>query len=306
VRLKYAGGEASLNLSLVEEMHRYALERARASDIAVQGVLLSNGVGLTRHKLRRIDALGLRLMISLDGMEAVHDVQRPNVGGRGSFAAVVASIERAREMGLDLTVSVTVTGASVAGLPETVAWLLERDIHFSLNFYRECHSGTSLAALRLDEQRIIEGVQAAYAIIAQHPPRYSLLGCLLDRANLGAAHRRTCAVGENYLVIDQRGDIAKCQMQIAQPVTNVWEHDPLNVIRLDQAGVQNLPVEEKAGCRDCEWKYWCAGGCPVATFRATGRYDVQSPNCAIYKALYPHVIRLEGLRLLHWAPDATS
>ena len=54
------------------------------------------------------------------------------------------------------------------------------------------------------------------------------------------------------------------------------------------------------GCRDCEWKYWCAGGCPLTTYRATGRYDVKSPNCNIYKAIYPQAMRLEGLRLLKY------
>lgn len=48
------------------------------------------------------------------------------------------------------------------------------------------------------------------------------------------------------------------------------------------------------------WRYWCAGGCPVATFAATGRYDVKSPNCGIYKAIYPEALKLEGLRLLKY------
>lgn len=53
------------------------------------------------------------------------------------------------------------------------------------------------------------------------------------------------------------------------------------IVRADRLGVQNVLVEEKEGCRDCQWKYWCAGGCPLATYRATGRYDVKSPNCNI-------------------------
>jgi hypothetical protein len=40
---------------------------------------------------------------------------------------------------------------------------------------------------------------------------------------------------------------------------------------------------------------------PVATFRATGRYDIKSPNCRIYKAIHPEALRLEGLRLLKYA-----
>lgn len=33
-------------------------------------------------------------------------------------------------------------------------------------------------------------------------------------------------------------------------------------------------------------------------YRATGRYDRKSPNCNIYKAIFPEVLRLEGLRLI--------
>ena len=298
VLLKFAGGEASLNLPLVEQTYHYAQAQAAADGVELRGVVLSNGVGLTRHKLQRIRDLGLRLMISLDGPQEFHDVQRPTIHGQGTYRATIASIERAREMGMSPTVSVTITGASAAGLPVVVAWLLEREVHFTLNFYRENDYCVNFNALKLEEQALIEGMRSVYRVIESNLPRYSLLNCLLDRANLSSAHSRTCAVGDNYLVIDQGGNIAKCQMEIERPVTSVWAADPLNVIRLDATGVQNVPVEEKEGCRDCAWRHWCAGGCAIATFRATGRYDIKSPNCAIYQALYPDVIRLEGLRLL--------
>jgi uncharacterized protein len=298
VRLKYAGGEASLNLPLVEQAHTYARQQAAAAGIDVSGVVLSNGVALTRHKLRCIARLGLRLMISLDGPADFHDAQRPRLGGQGSFQAAAASIERAHAMGLPLTVSITITGASVHGLPPLLEWLLEREIHFTLNFYRACDASTSHADLQLDEQQLIAGMRAAYEAIEHHLPRYSLLGCLLDRTNLGLAHTQTCSVGENYLVIDHHGNVARCHMDLAHPSTTIQHEDVLGALRHDPAGIQNVPVDEKEGCCDCAWKYWCAGGCPLATFRATGRYDVQSPNCGIYRALYPSVIRLEALRLL--------
>jgi uncharacterized protein len=305
VLLKYAGGEASLNLSLVEQMQHYAQEQAHALGFNVQGRILSNGVGLTRHKLQRIRSIGMRLMISLDGPQETHDRQRPRLGGQGSYQAVLASIKRARAMGLDLTVSITVTGESIDGLPMVVRWLLAHEVHFTINFYRECHTSTSPATLQMDEHRLIAGLRAAYSEIEQHPPRYSLLGCLLDRSNLGAPHQHTCAAGKNYLVIDHQGRVSACQMEIDHTITTIEAEDPLAIIRQNHSGLQNLAVTEKEGCRDCTWKYWCTGGCPLATFRATGRYDVQSPNCGIYQALYPDVVRLEGLRLLYWRTQTT-
>jgi len=298
VLIKYAGGEASLNLPLVAQAHAYALDEAAQRGIALEGVVLSNGVGLTRRRLVLIRDLGLRLMISLDGPAAFHDAQRPTLHGQPTHAAASASALRARDLGLALNLSITVTGQSVAGLPELVAWALAHDLRFNLNFYRENDCSAAHADLLLDEQRIIAGMRAAYAVIEQHLPAYSLLGCLVDRANLGHGHERTCAVGENYLVIDHHGRVAKCQMELARPVTTIAAADPLRLIRLDPLGVQNLPVDEKEGCRSCEWRYWCTGGCALATYRATGRYDLRSPNCNIYKALYPAVVRLEGLRLL--------
>ena len=45
----------------------------------------------------------------------------------------------------------------------------------------------------------------------------------------------------------------------------------------------------------------CGGA--LEAYRATGRYDVKSPNCNIYKALFPEALRLEGLRLLKYQDD---
>ena len=84
------------------------------------------------------------------------------------------------------------------------------------------------------------------------------------------------------------------------PVTTIAAADPLRVIQQDRLGVQGVSVDEKEGCKSCHWRYWCAGGCPLLTHRITGRYDVKSPNCHIYQALFPAALRLEALRLLKY------
>ncbi len=72
-------------------------------------------------------------------------------------------------------------------------------------------------------------------------------------------------------------------------------------MRAARSSALNLAVEEKEGCRNRAWRYSCSGGCTIATFRATGRYDIKSPNCNIYKAIYPAALKLEGFRLLKYA-----
>lgn len=303
VKLKYAGGEPLLHFPLIVELHRYAQSLAEKRGLGLDGVVLSNGTLLTTEIVEMLKLLGLRLMISLDGFGAYHDKHRPYAGGRGSFKDVSESVGLALANGLMPGISVTVSSRTADGLPEIMEWILERELPFSLNFYRENDLSALHGDMQLDEEKIIKGMLAAFKVIENDLPRRSFLGGIIDRANLSAAHVHTCGVGQNYLVFDQNGQVAKCQMQIRRSVTNVHAADPLAVIRADQIGIQNLSVAEKDGCKACEWRHWCAGSCPLATYRATGRYDVKSPNCSIYKALFPEALRLEGLRLLKYQDD---
>ncbi len=300
VKLKFAGGEATLNLKLVIQMQKQAQALAKLHNLELTSVILSNGVGLSQSSLQAIIKHDMELMISLDGVGEAHNSQRVFANGSGSFISVVNTIERAIKTGLKPHISITVSDRNVVSLAETVAQILAWELPFSINFYRENPCSVSFKDLQLQDDNLIWGMKKAFQAIEANLPRWSLLGVLTDRANLGTSHQYTCGVGRDYLVIDQRGQVSKCQMQIEQTVTNIYADDPLALIRADQIGIQNITVDEKEDCSNCKWQYWCTGGCPLATYRATGHYDVKSPNCNIYKALFPEVIRLEGLRLLKW------
>lgn len=300
IKLKYAGGEALLRFPSVVKIHRYAQGLSEQHGVALDGVVLSNGTLLTTEIIEAMQALKLQLMISLDGLGEFHNRQRPYADGHGSFTDVARAVDLALGHGLIPDISVTVSGRSVEGLPELIEWMLNRDLPFNLNFYRENAFSGTYEDLKLEEGQITAGMCAAYKVIEAHLPRRSTLASLVDLANLSAPHLRTCGVGQNYLVFDHLGQVFKCQMQMKRPITSIETNDPLALVRTDVHGIQNLSVEEKETCRDCRWRYWCTGGCPLATHRTTGQYVTRSPNCSIYKTLFPEIIRLEGLRLLRW------
>lgn len=300
VKLKYAGGEATLNFGLVRRLHIYASELAQQMGIGLHGVVLSNGVALTSAMLDFIRDSRLTLMISLDGIGAGHDAQRIFANGRGSARQVTRSIERAMARGVSPHLSITITSYNADDVAGAVAFALERDLLFNLNFYRDHTASQDHATLRAEDDRLIAGIRQAFAVIEQNMPRHSLLASLIDRANFATVHETACGAGHSYLVIDQHGGVARCQMEIEQRVTDVFAADPLSEIRLYPKGFQNVGVDEKEGCRTCHWRYWCAGGCPALTYRVTGRSDVKSPYCTVYQAVYPDLLRLEGLRLLKY------
>jgi uncharacterized protein len=301
VKLKYAGGEASLNHRLMMRLHSHARTLAGRHGLRLYATLLSNGVALPLTLVDRLKAEGIRVMISLDGIGDQHDAQRPFANGKPSFHLVERTIAQLIEQGHPPHLSITITARNAAGVADVVRFALERELTFSLNFFRDNDCAAGFAGLRYEEQEMISALLAAFGVIEKFLPRWSVLGSILDRGQLLRPRQHSCGVGQDYVVIDQRGGVAKCHMEIERTLGDVFSDDPLRLVQRDETTVQNLPVEEKEGCRDCVWRYWCSGGCAVATFRATGRYDIKSPNCNIYKAIYPEALRLEGLRVLKYA-----
>jgi uncharacterized protein len=300
VKLKYAGGEASLYLKHVIELHDYAAEKAQEYGCTFGATLLSNGVVVSQKAIDQLKARRIGVTISLDGIGAYHDRQRPFIGGQGSFKYVDRTITRLLANGIVPHITVTVSQRNLGGLLDLMQYILEREMSFKLSYYRENECSTRMGDLQFSEGQMITTMRAVFALIERELPRRQLLDSLIDRASLSDTHRHTCGVGRNYLVIDQDGGVAKCQMEIQRTITTIDAVDLLQEVRDDRRGVQGLSVEDKEGCRACEWRYWCTGGCPLVTYRATGRYDVKSPNCNIYKALFPEVLRLEALRLLKY------
>jgi uncharacterized protein len=305
VKLKYAGGEALLRYSAVLELHQYARERSSALKLALDGVVLSNGTLLTPEMISGLKSAGLRLMISLDGLSESHDAQRVYASGRGTSQDVLRGIETALQNGLTPDISITISSRNADGLPALISWVLDHQLPFSLNFYRENDLSKTHADLALDDEKIIAGMRAAFKVIEEKLPAQSLLASIMDRANLSAPHSRTCSAGNDYLVYDQSGRLSQCQMLMHKKVGDVHSSDPLALIRNSADSLQNLPVHQKSECSQCQWRYWCTGGCPISTQRTSGRFDLKSPNCHIYQSLYPDVLRLEGLRLLKYHSSQT-
>jgi uncharacterized protein len=305
VKLKYAGGEASLNHRLLTKLHDRARSLAAQNGLHLYATLLSNGVMLPSSLIETLREERIRVMISLDGVGETHDLLRLTTTGRPTFRLVERTINQLIDQQHPPHLSITITGRNSDGVADAVRFALERNLTFSLNFFRESELAADFPDLRYEEQAMISGLLSAFRVIEEFLPRWSVLGSVLDRGQLLQPRQRSCGVGQDYVVIDQRGQVAKCHMEIERTLGDVYSSDPLQLVRRDQATVMNLAVEEKEGCRGCVWRYWCTGGCAVATFRATGRYDIKSPNCNIYRAIYPEALRLEGLRLLKYATRAS-
>lgn len=297
IKLKFAGGEALLNFKLIKNLFEYAQKLTQKNNIELTAVVLSNGTVLNNDIIDWITANQIKLMLSVDGIGQLHDNQRPTKKGQATFEILEKYlIEDLLPKHIKPNISITVTKQNAHGIADIVKWAIQHELTFNINFYRENLLSQSQAFLKLEETTIISGIKAAYQAIEDNLPSYSLLNGLLDKIQT-FAHTHTCGVGKNYVVITHRGEIAQCQMHLNETVGTVQQSNHI-IPLIAQGKIQNLSVDEKEGCKTCEFRYRCTGGCPAETYRVTGRWDIKSPHCNIYKTLYPEALRLEGLRLL--------
>ncbi len=295
VKLKYAGGEATLHFHMIRTLHALAKKQSAETGIGLTAVILTNGVSLRPDDAAWIKENNIRIMVSLDGVGKLHDQLRPRKGGGGTFDRVAHTIDDLLlPQGIRPYITMTITRANAHGAADLARWaIVERQLPVNFNLYRQNLLSATRQELALEEETIIAGLKAAYAVIEQALPDQPILGGLLDRVQ-AAAHTHTCGVGQNYVAITHTGQLAQCHMRLDESIPF-----PSDLLAAEWSStIHNLTVDEKEGCRDCAFRYRCAGGCPLETHRVTGRWDVKSPHCRIYKTLLPDVLRLQGLQAL--------
>lgn len=292
VKIKYAGGEPTMNWDLIPALHERAKSRARETGLRLTEVLVTNATLLNRGRLQFIKDEGFRLSISLDGFGEGHDRQRPVRNGNPTFERVFQSVLLALEMGLKPYLIITITRLNVDEVPALVAFALEHRLMLNLNFYRPHHLNDTLAA---DNTSLTRALQEALKVIETNLPDYSFMEGLIDRSNFGAAHQHVCGAGRNYLSIDTDGSVLPCHMLTGYNLPGI----PLQMLespRFDD--FPNPPIDHRNGCNTCEWRYWCGGGCPIHAKNIMGTSNVSSPYCSVYKTIYPELVRLQALQLL--------
>lgn len=299
ILFKFAGGESILELKNILNLVDFARELGKNKEMELDFVLLSNGVLISEKVAKILKEKDLRVAVSLDGLEKYNDLQRVFPSGLGSFKFVEQGIENLLKAKVHFNITVTITKKNVENIPELTSYLLKRNIPFAFNFYRE--NPYVSEELEGDDKKLVFFLKKAYQIIYNNPPPYRIIDGLLDRVSFRKPHLYTCGVGQNYIVLKHDGKIVPCQMLLDKPIGSIDDKDVINTMKkTNSKSLKNLSVSKKSPCRQCQWRYICCGGCPLLTFSQKGGYTLNSPYCAVYKALIPEVLKIEAKRLIKY------
>jgi len=302
VNLAFLGGEPLIARKVIRAATETAAKLAEARRIRIGFSITTNGTLLTSDDADFFDHHGFAVSISLDGIGAAHDRQRPFKGGHGSFEHILDRVQPllARQGRMQVSARVTVTPGNLE-LTRTLAELV------ALGFHSVGFSPMLSAPSRRDEMNRDALAVMLKQMIAcgQEFERAMSAGVRYPFANMVNAmkeiHRGThrpypCGAGAGYLGVSAEGDFSACHRFV---------NDEAGAMGSVKAGVDRARqnswlwsrhVHRQEPCRSCWARYLCGGGCHHEVIHR-GR-----PACAYIRG-WLHYCLQAYVRLLDRRPD---
>jgi SynChlorMet cassette radical SAM/SPASM protein ScmE len=289
-----SGGEVFTRPDLFALIDR-AIENRMRYSLLSNGILVDDAiVARLLERRTRLDSI----QVSIDGSCAeLHDASR----GRGSFEKALRGLRLLKQAGLPVTSRVTINRHNVADL-EPIAELLLDDVglrSFGTNDAIEMGSCRQNDSIRLPPELERAAMLALARLDRRYPGRVTAMAGPLARWRMFHAMERTrfaggeptplmgrltaCGCIFDKIAVNHDGTITPCNMLATMvmgrigetPIRDIWRSHPhLRALR-DR---RQIPMDDVAECKGCEWTAFCNGSCPAVQFGLTG--SLQRPDPA--------------------------
>lgn len=283
--LAFFGGEPLARLGEILELTAAARKRGEAEGFEVRPCLTTNGTLLTPEVARRLEAAGVAVTVSLDGVAAAHDRYRRQRSGAGTHALVTANLRGALAAGLAPSVNMVVDPATVEHVAAGVAATLDLGVHqITLSPNYDAHwAPDHLAELERQYQRL--GSLYVERVRSGVPVALSFLEEKVRRAIQGTKqdHER-CAFGVGELAVDPLGRLFPCERLVRDGGGEQWvvgqlpegpDPDRLGRLRAGMETPQGAP-RLADDCVECGLEPLCSNYCPCVNLSRTG--EVGEPD----------------------------
>lgn len=267
-----SGGECLLKdcmPQIVEYVHEQGLRRGINSPT----VLISNGLAMTEEYLALFKGCNVHLSMSLPGYETFEKHT-----GVNNADGVLRWFERAKAIGLDTTVNVTVTRHNYHELYQTIALgLIHGASSILLNRFLPGGRGLYHVNELLLNKEQLNGMLNTAEDILQTSKRYGNVGTEIARCEVEHPEKYKrlsigykCAAGKGFFVVDPSGQIRTCNHS-PHVVGNVFS-TPMISDETYWLSFQESDYHPKA-CLSCPLVGSCDGGCREVAHILNGAID---------------------------------
>ncbi len=271
----------------------------------------TNGTLITADWIRILDSYGVSLGISIDGPPEIHDAQRPDHQGRGSFSKIEMGIEKIRKTKVDSdsrafgTLSVIDAQYPIEDVYNYLTKKLGiRSLGFLLPDRRVDHPfqpgesaelyGSQLIRLfekwTSDDGIHVREIQKLLDFYQLYTEKKSTPETTVERQVIKKTHNEIIVIQSDGDLTMDDSLIPTGSWRLQAPVGNVKTHSLREFLSNDCFGELAFARSNvSAQCKACRWHFPCHGGALEDRFSEANGFDNPSAYCLGLKEFNKHV-----------------
>lgn len=282
INLIFFGGEPFLNLPVMKKVTAYCREREKTTGKKVDLSVVTNGTHLRDDVIRFVNEQRISVQISIDGPPAIHDRNRPQRGGAGSYDAMMPGV---RALLAARPGRVPARATASAGAMDNLAVLKHlvglgfKSVHVEPSLH-DSGSGTFTPA-DIEEMLRQEDAVAAFFLERIRAGEYfnyhTLVRHVRDTRVVREKRRFYCGAGRGLLTLSSEGAFYPCHRFVGNPDYCLGTLEA-GIDESKRAPFRALHVDARPECRACWARYFCGGGCWKHAQEANG--GLKAPDSA--------------------------
>jgi uncharacterized protein len=298
------GGEPLIKWNEIKRIQDVILENGIEVDILLE----TNALLLTKEIAKEAFSRKIKISISIDGFEKIHNEHRKLYNGKDSFKAIMENLHHLYEVGYRNNIGVVCVATSkslpyIENIIDYIAFDLKMP-RIKINMVKDnpmikqknlCIENKDIPSF---QQRILtkivdinnSGTSFGESNIVDR------LHNLLSRKALNFCNSRGCQAGKRMLSFGLDGGIYPCDLTDNKELMLGTIYDNRELIpTLQKNRQQSHPFfvsKKNENCKTCLWNIFCKGGCTTAMLNNGKNQVVDMADCIRNQILYPLLIEL--------------
>lgn len=198
------------------------------------------------------------------------------------FDRIMEFIDRAKELDINLSILPTINHKNVDYINEytKLSKKLGTNISFSLFTVKPDDENREFVLTTDDLKKIVDYYRVNEIEVEDVP----LKDCLEGKCN--------CGTGEQLISVGTDGSLYPCHMLMEDEfkMGNLLEKDVMSLLVHNAKRKYGVEVDDMDGCKECEFKYLCAGGCRARAYLYTDKIASKDPFCPMYYGFFDEVM----------------
>jgi len=271
----FSGGEPFLRRDLIEIL-------VEAKNLSLNVIVLTNGTLINKEIASKINGLVDEVCISLDGLnEEIYGRLR----GKENFKKVINAIDYLKGENINISLLPTITSVNFDFIEQFKKFADEIKCPINYSLFVPIGAGFYNSDLALNESQLISFAkwiarQGSFRNINESSKT------MMKNITGDISIRKGCGLGEgSEISIDADGTIYCCHLlhyskyKLGElPGTNLEE-----ALKLKIKLCEGCVVDELEECKNCNYRYFCGGGCRAHALIKTGSLQGKDPYCIFYR-----------------------